>query len=72
MQQSPDPLPPDTARPVNHPGDTVFEVDPATITRLNTTPVGEGPHNAILSALIDLVPDDHAPEVLSTYGSHTD
>ena len=30
MQQSPDPLPPDTARPVNHPGDTVFEVDPAT------------------------------------------
>ena len=68
MQQSPDPLPPDTARPVNHPSDTVFEVDPATRTRLNTAPVEEDPHNAILSALIDSVPDDHAPEVLSTYG----
>ena len=72
MQQSPDPLPPDTARPVNHPSDTVFEVDPATRTRLNTASVGEDPHNAIPSALIDSVPDDHAPEVLSTYGSHTD
>ena len=71
MQQSPDPLPPDTARPVNHPSDTVFEVDPATRTRLNTAPVEEDPHNAILSALIDSVPHDHAPEVLSTYGSHT-
>ena len=71
MQQTPDPLPPYTARPVNHPSDMVFEVDPATRTRLNTTRVGEGPHNAILSALIDSVPDDHALEVLSTYGSHT-
>ena len=72
MQQIPDPFPPDTARPVNHPSDTVFEVDPATRTRLNTTPVGEDIHNATLSALIDSVPDDHAPEVLLTYGSHTD
>ena len=72
MQQSPDPLPPDTARPVNHPSDTVFEVDPATRTCLNTAPVGEDPHNAILSALIGSVPDDHVPEVLLTYGSQTD
>ena len=72
MQQSPDPLLPDTARPVNHPSDTVFEVDPATRIRLNTAPVGEDPHDAILSALIDSVPDDHVPEVLLTYGSHTD
>ena len=72
IQQSPNPLPPDTARPVNHPSDTVFEVDPATRTRLNTAPVGEDPHNAILSALIDSVPDDYAPEVLLTCGSHTD
>ena len=72
MPQTPDPLPPDTASPVDHPSGTVFEVDPATITRLNTAPVGEDPHNAILSALIDLVPDDHAPEELWTYGSHTD
>ena len=62
-QQTPDPSPLDTARPVNHPSDTVFEVDPATRTRLHTTPVVD---------VIDLVPDDHAPEVLSTYGSHTD
>ena len=72
MTQSHDPLPPDTASPVNHPSDTVFEVDPATRTRLNTAPVGEDPHNAILSALIGSVPDDHAPEVLLTYGSNTD
>ena len=72
MSQTPDPLPPDTASPVNHPSDTVFGVDPATRTRLNTAPIGEDPHNAILSALIDSVPDDHAPEVLLTYGSHTD
>ena len=72
MPQSTDPLPPDTARPVNHPTDTVFEVDPATRTRLNTAPVGEDPHKAIPSALIDSVPDDYAPEVLLTYSSHTD
>ena len=72
MQQSPDPLPPDTARPVNHPSDPVFEVNPATRTRLNTAPIGEDPHNAILSALIDSVPDDHAPEVLLTYSPHID
>ena len=57
---------------MNHPSDTVFEVDPATRTRLNTAPVGEDPHNAILSAFIDSVTDDHAPEVLLAYGSHTD
>ena len=72
MPQSLDPLPPDTARPVDHPSDTVFEVDPATRTHLNTAPVGEHPHNAIPSALVDSVPDDHAPEVLLTYGSRTD
>ena len=57
---------------MNHPSDTVFEVDPATRTRLTTAPVGEDPHNAIPSALLDSVPDDHAPEILLTYGSHTD
>ena len=72
MPQTPGPLPRDTASPVNHPSDTVFEVDPATRTRLNLAPVAEDPHNAILSALIDSVPDDHAPEVLLPYSSHTD
>ena len=72
MPQTPDPLPPDTASPVNHPSDTVFEVDPTTRTRPNIAPVGEDPHNAILSALIDSMPDDQAPEVFLTYGCHTD
>ena len=72
MTQIPDPLPPDTASPENHPSDTVFEVDPATRTRLNRASVAEDPHNAILSALIYSLPDDHASEVLLTYGSHTD
>ena len=72
MPQIPDFLPPDTASPVNHPSDTVFEVDPNTRTRLITAPVAEDPHNAVLSALVDSVPDDHAPEVLLTYASHTD
>ena len=73
MPQIPDLLRPDTASPMNHPSDTVFEVDPTTRTRLNTAPVAaEDPHNAILSGLIDSVPDDNAPEVLLTYASHTD
>ena len=72
MPQTPDLLPPDTASPVNHPSDTAFEVDTVTRTRLNTAPHGEDPQNAILSALIDSMPDDNAPEVYLTYGSHTD
>ena len=72
MPQISDPLPPDTGSPVNHPSDTVFEVDPIPRTRLNTAPVAEDPHNAVLSALIDLMPDDHEPEVLLTYASYTD
>ena len=72
MPQIPDPLPLDTASPVNHPSDTVFEVDPITRTRLNTALVAEDPHNAILSALVDSVPDDHTHGVRLTYASHTD
>ena len=71
MTQIPDSLPPGTASPVNHPSDTVFEVGLITRTRLNTTPVAEDPHNAIISALIDSGPDDHAPEVLLTNATHT-
>ena len=72
MPQMSDSLPPDTASPVNHRSDTVFEVDPITRTRLNTAPVADGPHNAIFSALIDSVPYDHAPEVLLTNATYTD
>ena len=62
----------DTTDSTNHPGDTVFEVDPITPIRLNMAPVLESPRNAILSALMDSVPDDHAPEVLLTNTAHTD
>ena len=58
--------PADIARPLNHPSDTVFEVDPTTRTRLNTASITEHPHNAILSAFMDSAPDDRAPEVLLT------
>ena len=57
---------PDIAPPQNQPGDTVFEIDPTTRTRLNTVPITEYPHNAVLSAFLDSVPDDHTPEVLLT------
>ena len=71
MPRIPDSLLPATASPMNHPSDNVFEVDPITRTRLNTAPAAEDPHNAILSALIDSVPDDHEPEVLLTNAAHT-
>ena len=54
---------PDTAPPLNQPGYTVFEIDPTTRTRLNTVPITEYPHNAVLSAFLDSTPDDHTPEV---------
>ena len=72
MPQIFDSMPSNTASPVNNPSDTVFEVDPNTRTRLNTASVAEDSHNAILSALIDSVPDDHAPEVLLTNATFTD
>ena len=72
LPQTPGPFPLVTASPVDHPNDTVFEVHPATRTRLNAASFAEDPHKAIPSTRIDSVPDDHAPEVLSTYGSHTD
>ena len=59
-------LPTDTTGPMDHIGDSVFEVDPITRIRLNTAPVTELPHNAILSALIYPQPDNRAPEVLLT------
>ena len=56
--------PPDTGRPLTHPSDTVFEVDPTTRTRLNTAPIAGHSYNTILSASMDSTPDDHAPKVL--------
>ena len=72
MPQTSDSLPPDTTAPMDHPSDTVFEVDPITLTRLNTAPITEHPHNTILSDFMDSMPDDHAPEVLLTNTTRTD
>ena len=70
-QSSDIPLP-DIAPPLNQPGDTVFEIDPTTQTRLNTVPITEYPHNDVLSAFMDSAPDDHTPEVLLTNVSRGD
>ena len=48
-------------------GDRVFEVDPITHVRFNRSPLNTATHSAQLSAFTDLVPDDHAPEVLLAY-----
>ena len=58
--------------PLNQPGDTVFEIDPTTRTRLNTTLITEYPHNAVLSAFMDSAPDNHTPEVLLTNATRGD
>ena len=63
---------PDIAPPLNQPGDTVFEIDPTTRTRLNIVPNTEYPHNAVLSAFMDSAPDDHTPEVLLTNATRGD
>ena len=41
------------APPLNQPGDTIFEIDPTTRTRLEIAPIAEHPHNAVLSAFMD-------------------
>ena len=57
---------PDIPPPLNQPGDTVFEVDPTTRTRLNTVSTTEYSPNTVLSAFLNSAPDDHTPEVLLT------
>ena len=57
---------PDIAPPLNQPGDTVFEIDPTTRTRLNTVSITEYSQNTILSVFLNSAPDDHTPEVLLT------
>ena len=72
IPQKIDSLPPDTTAPMDHPSDTVFEVDPTTRIYLNTASITEHHHNAILSAFMGSVPDDHAPGVLLTNTTRTD
>ena len=55
---------PETPVPRDDTGDMVFEVDPVTPLRLDTEPPSANTQTATLSAFTDLVPDDHAPEVL--------
>ena len=57
---------PDIVPPLNQPGNTVFEIDPTTRTRLNTVSITEYSPNTILSDFLNSAPDDHTPEVLLT------
>ena len=64
--------PADNPHPLNQPGNTVFEIDPTTQTRLNTASITEYPHDAALSAFVDSAPDDYTPEVLLTNATRGD
>ena len=68
----PDDPAPETPAPRDDTGDTVFEVDPITHLRLDTTPPPANAQTAALSALTESVPDDHAPEVLVAQDQRTD
>ena len=63
---------PETPVPRDVTGDTVFEVDPITHFRLDTTPLPANAQTAALSAFTDSVPDDHAPEVLLAHEQRDD
>ena len=60
----PDNSAPETPVPRDATGGTVFEVDPITHLRLDTTPLPANAQTAAFSAFTESVPDDHAPEVL--------
>ena len=68
----PDDPAPETPVPRDVTGDTVFEVDPITHLRLDTTPLPANAQTAALSACTDSVPDDHAPEVLLAHEQRDD
>ena len=68
----PDDPAPETPVPRDVTGDTVFEVDPITHLRLDTTPLPANAQTAALSAFTDSVPDDHAPEVLLAHEQRDD
>ena len=68
----PDDPAPETPAPRDDTGDTVFEVDPITHLRLDTTPLPANAQTAALSAFTESVPDDHAPEVRLAQDQRTD
>ena len=68
----PDDPAPETPVPRDVTGDTVFEVDPITHLRLDTTSLPANAQTTALSAFTDSVPDDHAPEVLLAHEQRDD
>ena len=60
----PDDPAPEAPVPRDATGDTVFEVDPITHLRLDTTPLPANAQTAAFPAFTESVPVDHAPEVL--------
>ena len=68
----PDDPAPEIPVPRDVTGDTVFEVDPITRLRLDTTPLPANARTAVLSAFTDSVPGDHAPEVLLAHKQRDD
>ena len=69
---APDNPAPETPVPRDVTGDTVFDVDPITHLRLDTTPLPANARTAVLSAFTDSVPDDHVPEVLLAHEQRDD
>ena len=63
---------PDIPSPLTQPGDTVFEVDPTTRTRLDPVSITEYSSTTALSAFLNSAPDDHTPEVLLTHATRGD
>ena len=72
MRQNLDSIPPKTTAPMDHFGDIIFEVDPVTQIRLNTSLSTKHIHDAILLGFTHSMPVDHAPEVLLTNINRTD
>ena len=72
MPQIPDSITPAPTAPINYLSDTIFEVDPVTQIRLDTTPSTRHTHNEIISAFPDLMPDVFAPEILLAHIRHAD
>ena len=72
MPQIPDSITPAPTTPVDHSSDTIFEVDPVTLIRLDTGPSTRHTHSAISSAFPDSMPDVFALEILMAHTRHAD
>ena len=72
MPQIPESITRAPITPMDHSSDTIFEVDPVTLIRLDTTPIysTRHTHNANISAFPNLMPDRFALEILLAYTHH--